>query len=91
MSQRYDDQVEMLRLADDLEAGEISDLDTQQMCVVIRALRLAGLLATAAGAVIADWSADCKVEDETIAKLLEAYNAAGCQRALLQQVEVALD
>lgn len=54
-------------------------------------MRRAGLLATAAGAVIADWSADCKVEDETIAKLLEAYNAAGCQRALLEQVEAALD
>ncbi len=30
---------EMLRLADDLEAGEKSDLDTHEMCLVIRALR----------------------------------------------------
>lgn len=36
-----DEQVEMLRLADDLEAGEKTELDTGDMCVVIRALRSA--------------------------------------------------
>jgi hypothetical protein len=36
-----DEKVEMLRLADDLAGGEVRELDTQQMCVIIRALRAA--------------------------------------------------
>jgi len=36
-----DTQVEMLRLADDLEAGEIGDLDTGQTQIITRALRVA--------------------------------------------------
>lgn len=44
-------------------------------------------LVLASAALIADWSADCKVEDATIVKLLEAYNTIGSQRLLLSEVE----
>lgn len=37
----YDERVEMLRLADDIAGGEIADLDTPQLRIVIRALRMA--------------------------------------------------
>lgn len=37
----YDAKVEMLRLADDIEGAEICDLDTAQIQIVTRALRIA--------------------------------------------------
>lgn len=37
----YDQKIEMLRLADDLAGGEVSDLDTAKASIVISALRMA--------------------------------------------------
>lgn len=37
----YDETVEMKRLHDDLKGGEKSELDTADLCVVLRALRIA--------------------------------------------------
>lgn len=39
MALSYDERVEMLRLADDIQAAEISDLDTHQTAIIVRALR----------------------------------------------------
>lgn len=47
-------------------------------------------LAQAAATVLADWTADCKVDDESIVQLLTAFNVVGCQRMLLTKVENAL-
>ena len=47
-------------------------------------------LTEAASTVLADWTADCKVKDESIVNLLTAFNGVGCQRALLAKVEDAL-
>jgi hypothetical protein len=47
-------------------------------------------LAEAASTVLADWTADCKVDDESIVQLLTAFNGVGCQRALLAKVEAAV-
>lgn len=56
----------------------------------VGAAEIAGLV-TAAAKVIADWSADCKVDDDSIVALLTAYNAMKpCGVLLLNEVESAI-
>lgn len=46
----YDERIEMLRLADDIEGAEIGDLDQSQSQIVTRALRLAAAPSPSHGA-----------------------------------------
>lgn len=65
-----DDCVELLRLADDLEAGELHDLDAQQTDIVVRALRGA-----ARASPLPDDSDGCGAEDCELCDGLEKHIA----------------
>lgn len=88
----HDNQAAMADGVDCAESAQYHDTERKKYQAAIAALSATETAAVknlvlASAALIADWSADCKVEDATIVKLLEAYNAIGSQRLLLSEVE----